>query len=177
MGYPDSVLADDEHVVLHRHPHWKRLIPAVAVALAATAAASFAAGLVNPRPWDPGAKNIVFAVIWAVWLVVLGWMTLLPFLSWLTTHFVLTDRRLMFRSGVLARAGIDVPLARIVHAQFSRRFGERMLGAGTLIIEAAGQEPLEFYDVPRVEQVHTLICQEVFDTGGFAGSESRSAPR
>ncbi|MGV0801080.1 PH domain-containing protein, partial [Mycolicibacterium elephantis] len=26
MGYPDNVLATDEHVVLHRHPHWKRLI-------------------------------------------------------------------------------------------------------------------------------------------------------
>ena len=26
MGYPDNVLAADERVVLHRHPHWKRLI-------------------------------------------------------------------------------------------------------------------------------------------------------
>ena len=36
MGYPDNVLAADERVVLHRHPHWKRLIGAVLVLLLAT---------------------------------------------------------------------------------------------------------------------------------------------
>ena len=30
VGYPDNVLAADEQVVLHRHPHWKRLIWPVA---------------------------------------------------------------------------------------------------------------------------------------------------
>ena len=65
MGYPDNVLADDERVVLHRHPHWKRLIPAVLALLGATALAGFAAGVVNPRHWDPTAKNVVFGVIWS----------------------------------------------------------------------------------------------------------------
>ena len=31
MGYPDNVLAADERVVLHRHPHWKRLIGPVLI--------------------------------------------------------------------------------------------------------------------------------------------------
>ena len=31
MGYPENVLAEDEQVVLHRHPHWKRLIGPVLV--------------------------------------------------------------------------------------------------------------------------------------------------
>ncbi|MFZ3269713.1 MAG: PH domain-containing protein, partial [Mycobacterium sp.] len=41
MGYPESVLAGDEQVVLHRHPHWKRLIGPVIVLILASAAASF----------------------------------------------------------------------------------------------------------------------------------------
>ncbi len=166
MGYPEKVLADDEQVVLHRHPHWKRLIGAVIVLLLATALASFVSAVVNTTDWDQTAKNVIFAVIWAVWLVVVGWLTLWPYLSWVTTHFVITDRRVMFRHGVLNRSGIDIPLARILHVEFRHGIIDRILCTGTLIIESASQDPLEFYDIPRVEQVHALLYHEVFDTLG-----------
>lgn len=162
MGYPESVLADDEQVVLHRHPHVKRLILPVLALLLITAGAAFAAGFVNTRAWDPTAKNVVFAVIWAIWLVVFGWLTLWPFLSWLTTHFVITDRRVMFRHGLLTRSGIDIALARINSVEFVHGLIDRILRTGTLIIESASQEPLEFYDIPRVEHVHSLLYREVF---------------
>lgn len=168
MGYPDNALADGELVVLHRHPHVKRLIAPVLVLLLATAVAAFTAGLVNPRGWDPAAKNIVFAVIWAIWLVIVGWGTLWPFVDWLTTHFVVTDRRVMYRCGVLGRSGIDIPLARITSIEFAHRLIERMFRTGTLIIESASAEPLQFYDIPRVQQVHALLYQEVFDNPSVA---------
>ena len=47
MGYPDNVLAADERVVLHRHPHWKRLIGPVLLLLVSSAAAAFGAAVVN----------------------------------------------------------------------------------------------------------------------------------
>ncbi|MGH3633876.1 MAG: PH domain-containing protein, partial [Mycobacterium sp.] len=166
MGYPDNVLADDEQVVLHRHPHWKRLIGAVVVLLLATALASFVAAVVNTTGWDQTAKNVVFAVIWGIWLVVVGWLSLWPLLAWVTTHFVITDRRVMFRHGVLSRSGIDIPLARINSVEFRHRIIDRILRTGTLVIESASQDPLEFYDIPRVEQVHALLYHEVFDTLG-----------
>jgi hypothetical protein len=31
------------------------------------------------------------------------------------------------------------------------------------VIESAAQDPLEFDDVPQVEQVHSLLYHEVFD--------------
>jgi uncharacterized membrane protein YdbT with pleckstrin-like domain len=166
VRYPHNVLAGDEQVVLHRHPHWKRLIGAVFVLILATAVASFAAAVVNSTSWDQGAKRVIFAVIGAIWLVVVGWLTLWPFLGWLTTHFVITDRRVMFRHGVLTRSGIDIPLARINSVEFRHRIVDRMLRTGTLIIESASQDPLEFYDIPRVEQVHALLYHEVFSTPG-----------
>lgn len=169
MAYPDNALADDEQVVLHRHPHVKRLFGPLLALLLATACAAFASGLVNPRAWDPAAKNVVFAVIWAIWLVVVGWLALLPFLSWLTTHFVITDRRVMFRRGVLTRSGIDIALARISQVEFVHGLIDRMLRTGTLIIESASAEPLEFYDVPRVERVHALLYHEVFDNPSVGG--------
>ena len=60
MGYPENVLARDEHVVLHRHPHWERLIVPVLVLIVVTALAAFVAGYVN-TDWEQTAKNIVFA--------------------------------------------------------------------------------------------------------------------
>ena len=172
MGYPDNVLAGDERVVLHRHPHWKRLIGPVFVLLLATAVAGFGLGVVNRMTWDQTAKNIVMIVIGVIWLILVGWLVAWPLLNWRSTHFVITDRRVMFRHGVLTRAGIDIPLARINSVEFRHGLVDRMVRTGTLIIESASQDPLEFHDIPRVEQVHSLLYHEVFDTLGSEESPS-----
>ena len=172
MGYPDNVLAADERVVLHRHPHWKRLIGPILVLLVVTALAAFGAGYINQTGWDAAARNVVLIVIGVIWLIIVGWLTLWPFLSWWTTHFVVTDRRVMFRHGVLTRSGIDIPLARINSVEFRHGLLDRMVRTGTLIIESAAQDPLEFYDIPRVDRVHSLLYHEVFDTLGSEESPS-----
>lgn len=172
MGYPDNVLAEDEKVVLHRHPHWKRLVGPILVLILASGLAAFGAAVVNNTDWAQNAKTVVSVVIAAVWLIVSGWLTVWPFLNWWTTHFVITDRRVMFRHGVLTRSGIDIPLARVNSVEFRHGLLDRMLRTGTLIIESASQDPLEFYDIPRVEQVHSLLYHEVFDTLGSEESPS-----
>ena len=172
MGYPDNVLANDEEVVLHRHPHWKALVGAVLVLILASAAASFIAAVVNTTDWQPTAKNVLFTVIGVIWLLMVGWLTVWPFLDWRTTHFVITGRRVMFRHGVLTRSGIDIPLARINSVEFRHGLSDRLLRTGTLIIESASQDPLEFHDIPRVEHVHSLLYHEVFDTLGSDESPS-----
>ena len=172
MGYPENVLAADEQVVLHRHPHWKRLIGPVLILMVATALAAFGAGYVNQTDWEPTAATSCCSSSRAVWLVVIGWLTVWPFLNWWTTHFVITDRRVMFRHGLLTRSGIDIPLARINSVEFRHGLLDRMLRTGTLIIESASQDPLEFHDIPRVERVHSLLYHEVFDTLGSEESPS-----
>lgn len=172
MGYPENVLAKDEHVVLHRHPHWGRLTVPALILIVASAVAAFVAGYVNTLNWESNAKNIVFLVIAAIWLILICWLTVWPFLNWWTTHFVITDRRVMFRHGLLTRSGIDIPLARINSVEFQHGLIDRMLRTGTLIIESASQDPLEFNDIPRVERVHSLLYHEVFDTVGSEESPS-----
>ncbi|KDE98608.1 membrane protein [Mycolicibacterium aromaticivorans JS19b1 = JCM 16368] len=172
MGYPENVLAANEQVVLHRHPHWKRLVGPILVLLIATILAAFVAALVNNTNWDPTAKKVLSGVIAAIWVILVGWLTLWKFFNWLTTHFVITDRRVMFRHGLLTRSGIDIPLARINSVEFRHGLLDRMLRTGTLIIESASQDPLEFDDIPRVERVHSLLYHEVFDTLGSEESPS-----
>ena len=172
MGYPDNILANDEKVVLHRHPHWKRLLGPVLTLLLASALAAFGAAVVTHTDWAQNAKTVVSVVIAGVWLLIVGWLTVWPFLNWWTTHFVITDRRVMFRHGLITRSGIDIPLARVNSVEFRHGLLDRMLRTGTLIIESASQDPLEFYDIPRVEQVHSLLYHEVFDTLGSEESPS-----
>ena len=157
MAYPDDLLVDGERVVLHTHPHGKMLISPVLVLLLVVALCVFLAALVRDQPWAP----IAWIVLAAVGVGLVAWRTLVPVLRWRTTHFVVTTRRVLVREGVLSRTGIDIPMSRINSVQFRHTVLERFLGCGTLVIESASDEPLEFTDVPRVEKAHALLYKEV----------------
>ena len=159
VAYPDELLVEGEHVVMHKHPHWKLLVVPVLVLLVAVALGSFLAAVVREQSWAPWA----WLALAVVWLVVVGRFTLLPVLRWRTTHFVVTTHRVLVREGVFTRQGIDIPLSRINSVQFRHTLVERILGSGTLVIESASDEPLEFEDVPGVQAVHALLYGEVAD--------------
>ncbi|HEX3212491.1 MAG TPA: PH domain-containing protein, partial [Actinomycetota bacterium] len=67
-------------------------------------------------------------------------------LRWSTTHFVLTTERLIFRSGVVAKFGREIPLERINDVTFSQSLFERMIGAGDLLLESAGEHGQSRFD-------------------------------
>lgn len=157
MAYPDDLLADDEQVMLHKHPHWKMLVLPVLAFLLIVAAGAYLAALVAEQTWGQYAW-IAVGVLGAIGVV---WLTLVPLLRWRTTHFVVTNRRVLVREGVLTRSGIDIPLNRVNSVQFRHSIVERMLGVGTLMVESASDEPLEFDDIPQVERVHSLLYQQV----------------
>ena len=159
MAYPDDLLVPGEQIVMHQHPHWKMLVVPVIVLLLVVGAGTFLAALVRAQTWAPWA----WLALGVIGLGLALRFTLLPVLRWRTTHFVVTTRRVLIREGVFSRNGIDIPMSRINSVQFRHTLLERMLGCGTLIIESASDEPLEFDDVPGVERVHALLYQEVAD--------------
>ncbi len=83
---------------------------------------------------------------------------IVPLLRWRTTHFVVTNERVVMRSGILARQGRDVPLARVNDVSFQHSFFERLLGCGTLVVESAGERgQVELGDIPHVERVQRMV--------------------
>jgi membrane protein YdbS with pleckstrin-like domain len=159
VAYPDDLLSDGEAVVFHRHSHWKMLLFPYIVLIVTVAAAITLAILVQDQSWS----MIGYIAIGAVALIVVVWLFIIPFVRWRTTHFIVTTDRVMAREGVINRTGIDIPLARINSVRFEHGLIDRIFGCGTLIIESASQEPLEFDDIPQVERVHTLLYREIND--------------
>jgi uncharacterized membrane protein YdbT with pleckstrin-like domain len=159
VAYPDDLLSPDERVVLHKHPHWKMLFLPVLVALIAIGGGAFLAAIARDNSWN----TVIWIALGVVVLVLVTWLTLVPFLRWKTTHFIVTTDRVMAREGVLKRTGMDIPLSRINSVRFEHSVWDRVLGCGTLIVESASDEPLEFDDIPKVESVHSLLYREVND--------------
>lgn len=150
-GIPAKLLGDGEHVVMAMRPHWKEMFWPAVVLILTSPVATYLAAIVpdgSAQTW----LRLTIGVI-AI-LVVLRW-TVWPFLKWLTTSYVVTDRRIITRVGVIARLGRDMPISRINDVTFEHSgILERVLGCGTLIVESAGERgQLVLRDVPRVEEV------------------------
>jgi uncharacterized membrane protein YdbT with pleckstrin-like domain len=161
MAYSPKGLAEDESIVLDLHPHWKALVAPVLVLLAVAAGAGFGIAATPDYRYDVWARGFIVVVALAV---VVGW-SLVPFLRWRTTHFVVTDRRVLVRTGILARQGRDVPLSRINDITFSHTVLERVLRCGTLVIESAGERgQVTLSDVPKVEDVQRTVYELVEST-------------
>ncbi len=159
VAYPEDLLSDGERVILHKHSHWKMLLVPYLVLLVTLAVGIWLGILVKDESWS----MIGFIAIGAVALIILVWLFFIPFVRWRTTHFIVTTDRVMAREGVVNRTGIDIPLGRINSVRFEHGLVDRIFGCGTLIIESASQEPLEFDDIPQVEKVHTMLYREVND--------------
>jgi len=150
-GIPAKLLGDGEEVVMAMRPHWKEMFWPAVVLILTSPVATYLAAIV---PDGSAQKWLRLTIGVIAILVVLRW-TVWPFLKWLTTSYVITDRRIITRVGVIARLGRDMPISRINDVTFEHSgILERVLGCGTLIVESAGERgQLVLRDVPRVEEV------------------------
>lgn len=170
MGFPDKLLVDDEQVRLHTRPHAKRMIVPVLVLFLASALAGVAGGLVTRSNVSGATAGWLTLAIVVVWAAVVGWCTVRPWAVRRATHLVVTDLRIMFRAGILRRRGIDIPLRRVNSVQYHQRLVDRILRSGVLTVESAGDDPLDFPDVPRIAAVHALIVDALDDAADGAAS-------
>ena len=171
VAYPDQLLADDERVVKHLHPHWITLLLPAALLVVIAGLASFLVAIVP----SGSVQTVVRIVIVAVAVVAVIVVVLVPWLRWRTTHYVLTTHRLMTRVGILNHSGRDVPLNRINNAMYEQSLFERIINSGTLVVESAGEDGQQvFRHIPDADQTQQLINRLV---EGDHDRRSRNAAR
>jgi uncharacterized membrane protein YdbT with pleckstrin-like domain len=154
MSLPKNLLTADEDLLLELRPHWVLLLPHLAVTLGVLA---FSLWLTSIADIPYVAQILVLAA-----LVPLTSRTLI----WYFTIFAVTSERLIVRSGVLSKKGIEIPLDRINTVFFSQSVLERVLGAGDLSIESASEQGRQtFENVRSPANVQSVIyrAREGFD--------------
>lgn len=155
MPYPKKLLNQGEEMALDLRPHWwyfwKHIVSgivlfAVAIFILATFGSWTEWGMV---PWA------LIALVWAVWLAS-------RYANWNFTHFVVTNDRVIFRTGVFAKHGVEIPLERISNINFHQGIIERVVGAGDLDIESAGREgQSHFTDIWHPDGVQQEIYRQM----------------
>jgi uncharacterized membrane protein YdbT with pleckstrin-like domain len=155
VAYPDKVLAEDEKVVEHLHPHWITLVPATLWFLLICAGVGFG---IAYAPDDGTGRTVVLIAIAVVAVVLFAWLAAAPWIRWRTTHYVFTTHRVLIRRGILHRDGRDIALTRINDVGFSQSLWDRMVGAGTLTIESAGEQGQQvLVNVPDSDDQQQLL--------------------
>ncbi|HVM39184.1 MAG TPA: PH domain-containing protein [Acidimicrobiia bacterium] len=169
MGFPPRLLNEGEEIAFDLRPHWWYF-----------AKHGVAGVLVIALVWgvlqlDGDARSVgwwvfaVVAVVWAVWLTA-------ALLSWMYTHFVVTSDRLIWRTGVLSRQGREIPLERVNDITFHQTLWERIIGAGDLMIESAGEQGQQrFTDIGHPDRVQQEIYRQIEANERRTASYSREA--
>ena len=174
MAYPTKLLSPDETIKFETKPHWRALIaPAVVLLFTVFGFALLVTWAVSQNDWLNVLRwpiligAIIIVIVWAIG----------PFLRWLTTDYVFTDRRVITRSGIVSKRGRDVPMSKINNVSFMVPALGRVLNYGELQIQSAGEnEGLTIRDVPNVEEIQRDIYQfiEADDVRRRAGGPAPS---
>ncbi|PRZ33892.1 PH (Pleckstrin Homology) domain-containing protein [Antricoccus suffuscus] len=154
MGFPENVLAQNEKVVRSIHPHWLTVFVPCVAAVVIVAVAIFVSWITPPTSgWDTFQWIVV-----AIAVILLIVFTVVPFLRWRTTHYVITTHRVMVRRGILAKSGKDIALSKITDVSFHQSIWDRIVRAGSLHIESAGDSPDEnLKNIPNSNDVQQLV--------------------
>lgn len=154
MALRERDLADGERIVLDLRTHVK------AILLALVWAVVLLALLVLLWWFTRGQEQyvLIMTVAGALALALGIWLVVLPILRWNAERYVVTTRRVSHRTGILSRAGRDIPLHRINDIALDKSLLDRMLGCGTLVIsDATQQRGMVLRDVPDVERVQVQL--------------------
>ena len=152
MAFPRKLLNDSEEIVLDLRPHWIYMAEPTLAVLGAIVVGVIALKI------DVDFIKLLAAVLL---LFCLAWFGI-RYAKWANTNFVVTTDRVIHRVGVIAKKGIEIPLERINTVFFNQSIFERILGAGDLGIESAGERGSEtFEDVRKPAIVQNEIYRQM----------------
>lgn len=130
MPFSRKLLNENEELILDLHPHWVYFVKSAILFIVAVALG------VLLLAW--GWEGVTLAGSGILILIALVWVGF-TYLEWVTTNFVITTDRLIYRHGILSKHGIEIPLERVNTVFFSQSILERIVGSGDLVIESAGE--------------------------------------
>jgi membrane protein YdbS with pleckstrin-like domain len=181
VPYPEPLLADDERIVAHLHPHWLVLVGATSWCLVILGAVGVGVAYLPAG----SAHTPLLITILVLGFLLLCRLTFLPSARWRTSHYVFTTHRVVIRRGVLRQVGRDIPLQHIHDVALSQSWRDRIVSAGTITIDSAAEHGTETLDnIRRPHQVQQMLKRLIEENGerrarkayGGAAQYEREAP-
>lgn len=164
VPFPRRLLNDHETMVLDLHPHWWYY----GSSLLWTVVGIFAGFTLLTR--TSGTVRTILGYLVLGFIVVNGARLVVSLVKWRTTYFVVTSQRLIYREGVIARDGVEIPLDRVNNVNFSQNILERLLGVGDLLVESGGKDGQQrFSDMAQPEKVQNIIHSTIRSTRATRG--------
>ena len=152
MSFPKRLLVPGEELVLDLRPHWIALfLPTLATI-----------GVVIVGFWLISKfDGVVNWVVLAAMAILLISYPLRRVIWWLTSYFVVTSDRLIHREGWIAKHSMEIPLEAINDVRFKQTVFERIIGAGTLVVQSASESGREeFRAIRNPEDVQKTIYHQ-----------------
>src|SRR5262249_4295515 len=138
-----NLVQEGETVALDLRPHWwyfsRNILTGIPLFIILILV------LNSDTDWVSKYGGLLFGIVALAWAAWLG----LEYLQWRMTYFVVTSRRVIYRSGVISKRGVEIPLERINNINFHQRLIDRIIGAGDLDIESAGKDGQSHFDFIR----------------------------
>jgi hypothetical protein len=155
MPFPRRLLTEDEEVVVEIRPHWAFLGRPLVVAVGVvTFAIAVMVAFSSAPPW------VLYVLLIAVALSAL-WLSG-RLVRWFATSLVVTTTRIVQRSGVLGRNGLELRLERVNQLSYHQNILDRILRTGQLHVEVGGETGVVVFDrVPRPSAVQSIITEQI----------------
>ncbi|SDN19530.1 PH domain-containing protein [Halogranum gelatinilyticum] len=142
----------DEDVLWSGRPRTTSALPAIAVGVVLVVA-----GVVGGATQTQLAVALVLATLVPIGLLVAVW----GYLGVVRTRYVVTDRALYRRTGVLSRRVQRVSLGRVQNSAFTQGVLGTVFDYGTVSVEAAGGGAIAFADIDDPREVRALVEKQV----------------
>jgi uncharacterized membrane protein YdbT with pleckstrin-like domain len=153
MPFAPKNLNPGETIAVDMHPHWWYFAkPAFALL------GSIVLGVIVLTNDGDGTVRKLLSWVSIALLVGTGLWLVGRYLKWATTNFVVTNQRVIYRSGVFAKRGVEIPVGRVNNVNFGQGIFERIVGAGDLLIESGGEDgQSRFTDIRHPDRVQRMI--------------------
>jgi len=161
---PEGLLGDDEVILLLLRPSVLYIPLASLGSLIVIGLLTFALAYLARLPWFGWTDTGAFTLGIGLASIRLGWQ----FLEWWSRLYILTDRRVLRRMGVLRVIVFEAPLKHIQHTSIFASLRERFFGLGTIGFATSGSDVFDAYWV-MVRQpyaVHRTVLDAIRRYGG-----------
>jgi uncharacterized membrane protein YdbT with pleckstrin-like domain len=168
-------LQQGENVIYEGHPSWRSILHFYILGiLAVLVAAAAAAGVSQVVEDEVKPAWVALAAIGAfLILVLIGW------LKRIATDYMITDRRLIIRRGILSRHIDQTRVDRVQNVTSNQSFLQRILRVGTVDFDTASNEPentFAFRGVSDPQGVVRKVDQAASAAAGLGAQPQQPAP-